>query len=219
METYKVRKRDSIFSLYTEFFTKNEEILPNRLHRAILRNEPPLIFDCGFCEEMNKREIMTTAKQIKYSYLYNRNSLKPFVMHLCNMNKNSLLWYQLKQQIPNIDKLPWKVYSEDASEIFSTENLVYLSPDANNVMEKFDVNDKYIVGGIVDRNRQGALTFAKSKKLNIRALRLPLDKYIRFHRHKNLSLDTMTKILLEVKQSQNWLKAFKHIPSRKIQLD
>lgn len=179
-------------------------------------DDPPLIFDCGFCEEMSKFEIKDTARQIKYSYSENRMSVKPFVMHLCNLDKNSLLWHELKQQIPNIHKMPWKIHSGDASEIFKTENLVYLSPDASEVMEKFNVDDKYIVGSIVDKGNQKPLTLAKSKRLNIRAVRLPLNKYIRFHSHKTLTLDQMTSILIELKKSQNWSKAFKHIPGRKI---
>lgn len=165
---------------------------------------------------MSKFEIKDTARQIMYSYSQNRMSVKPFVMHLCNLDKSSLLWHELKQQIPNVDQMAWKIHSGDASEIFPTKNLVYLSPDASEVMEKFNVDDQYIVGSIVDKGNQTALTLAKSKRLNIRAVRLPLDKYIRFHSHKTLTLDQMTCILLELKQSQNWSKALKHVPARKI---
>lgn len=179
-------------------------------------NKPPLIFDCGFCDTMTKLEIGDTAKQLKYAFSENRLSLQPFVMHLCNVDKSAPLWHELNRVMPNIEKLPWKIHSCDASEIFPLDKLVYLSPDASEVMEKFDVDDRYVVGCIVDKGSILPLSLAKAKKLKVRSVRLPLQEYIRFHSHKTLTLDQMTRILLELKQSQNWSKALKHVPARKI---
>lgn len=186
------------------------------MFRAMLLKQTPLIFDCGFCDQMTKYEIHDTAKQLKYSFSDNRYDHRPFVMHFCNMDRDSLLWRALTSHLPNIDKLPIYLHSCDVVDIFPPEQLVYLSPDADTVLDKFDANDRYVVGGIVDKGSQTPLTLAKSKKLNIRCARLPLDRYIKFHSHKTLTLDQMTRILLELKRSQNWSEAFKHIPRRKV---
>lgn len=179
-------------------------------------NEQPLLFDCGFCDTMSKFEIRDTARQIKYAFSENRLHSRPFVMHLCNMDEKSLLWRELERQMPNFPKLPLKVHTGDVTEVFPKQELVYLSPDAEDVMHEFNANDNYIIGSIVDKGQQMPLTLAKAKKLNIRTVRLPLNKYIKFHSHKTLTLDQMVNILLELKKSRDWPKALKHVPRRKI---
>lgn len=187
-----------------------------RLTRAILANEQPLIFDCGFGDQMTKSEIRNTAKQIAYSFSINRLHRTPFVLNFCNLDKNSDLWHEIQNIMANFTKLPLKIHTTDVSEVFPKEQLVYLSPDAEDVLDEFNADHLYVIGGIVDRGLRQPLTFAKSKKLNIRAARLPLEKYIKFQSHKTLTLDQMTKILLELRNSRDWRKALKHIPGRKI---
>lgn len=186
------------------------------MRRAIILNEPPLIFDCGFCDTMTKFEIRDTARQLKHAFSENRLSRRPFVMHFCNMEQDSLLWRELSSQMKNIDKLPLTFHSGDVSEVFPIEKLVYLSPDASEVMHEFNEDDRYVIGSIVDKGNQLPLTLAKAKKLQIRCVRLPLDKYIRFHSHKTLTLDQMMKIMLELKHTQDWSRALKHVPGRKV---
>lgn len=182
----------------------------------MILNQPPLVFDCGFNDIMSKYEIRDAARQLKYAFSENRLASRPFVMHLCNMKKDSQLWHELGHVIPNLNKLPIKVHSQDITEVFPTEKIVYLSPDAEDVLQEFSCNDTYIVGGLVDKAIRTPVTLAKAKRLNIRTARLPLDKYIKFHSHKTLTLDQMTKIMLELKRSQDWNQALKHVPTRKI---
>lgn len=177
---------------------------------------PPLIFDCGFNDTMSKWEIMDAARQLKHSFSQNREHRQPFVMHLCNMRKDSQLWKALAGQMHNIDEVPIKVHAGDITDVFAPEKLVYLSPDAEDELHEFNADDHYVVGTIVDKGTQMPLTLAKAKRLNIRCVRLPLQKYIRFFSHKTLTLDQMTNIMLELKKSQNWVRALKHVPSRKI---
>lgn len=165
---------------------------------------------------MTKYEISDTARQLKHSFSENRYAQRPFVMHFCNMDINSELWKALRSQIPNINNVPIRLHSGDIMDVFPPEKLVYLSPDADQFMTEFNPDDFYVVGSIVDKGSQMPLTLAKAKRLNIRCARLPLDRYIKFHSHKTLTLDQMTRILLELKKSQDWKKAFKHVPRRKV---
>lgn len=179
-------------------------------------NEPPLVIDCGFCETMTKMEIKDTARQIKYAFSMNRLHGRPYVMHLCNFDPKSLLWRELETQMRNFTKLPLKVHTGDIIDVFPKERLVYLSPDAEDVLSEFNADDRYIIGGIVDKGQQMPLTLAKAKKLDIRSARLPLHKYIKFHSHKTLTLDQMIGIMLEWKRSNDWKKALSYVPTRKI---
>lgn len=52
------------------------------------------------------------------------------------------------RQLPNCELL-----EEDFDALYNTENLVYLTADSPNVLETLDAGKKYIIGGLVDRNR------------------------------------------------------------------
>lgn len=182
----------------------------------MMLKQPPLIFDCSFNDTMTKWEIQDAARQLKFAFSQNRNHRRPFVMHFCNMKQDSYLWKALKAQMKNIEQLPIRVHDGDITDVFPPEKLVYLSPDAEHELHEFNADDHYVVGTIVDKGTQMPLTLAKAKRLNIRCARLPLQKYIRFFSHKTLTLDQMTNILLELRKSQDWAKALRHVPNRKI---
>ncbi|XP_031635378.1 mitochondrial ribonuclease P protein 1 homolog [Contarinia nasturtii] len=132
------------------------------------------------------------------------------------MNINSKLWYGLSNNMPKFDKLPWNISPNDITDVFPVEKLVYLSPDAPDALEQFNADDCYVLGAIVDKGNRQPLTLAKSKRLGIRAARLPLEKYIEFNSHKTLTLDQMTRIMLEWKRTQDWRKALQYVPARKV---
>lgn len=69
----------------SNFLTIN--ISSYRVIGAMVRNEPKLIIDCGFENDMMSREVDDTAKQIEFSFAANRQHREPFVMHLCNLNR------------------------------------------------------------------------------------------------------------------------------------
>lgn len=188
------------------------------LIRSALANAPPLIFDFEFADMMNKREIVSLVKQICLSFNALREDKSPYVMHLCNLEKGSFVWNKLENVMTGFEKLPIQVSSKDVTELFpsGTNNLIYLTPDAEEVLQEVEPNFGYIIGAIVDRGDKKPYTLAKAKKLNIQTARLPIDGFIKFRTSKALALNHMTKVLLEAKRSNDWKKAFTHIPNRKI---
>ncbi|XP_031623737.1 mitochondrial ribonuclease P protein 1 homolog [Contarinia nasturtii] len=202
----------------TQFFQITQQTMNKwrnfKLWRAMRLNEPALILDCDFNDTMSNYELRDLARQIKYSFSENRFDRKPFVLNLCNMNPNSKLWNELSNVMPGVEKLPWNISTNDITDVFPVEKLVYLSPDAPDALEEFNADDCYVLGAIVDKGNRQPLTLAKSKRLGIRAARLPLEKYIKFNSHKTLTLDQMTRIMLELRRTQDWRRALKHVPAR-----
>lgn len=180
-------------------------------------DDPPLLFDCGFNHTMTKQETKSCAKQLGYSFKQNRLHKRPFVIHLCNIDKDSALWTELVKAMPNIEKNFVKIHSGDILDVFPKEKLVYLSPNAEKTLKTFNSDDRYVVGAIVDKGNRKPLTLDKAGQLGIRSARLPLEEYVKFTSHKTLTLDQMTNILLELKTSQCWTEAFKSLPTRKIE--
>ncbi|UJR07553.1 hypothetical protein I4U23_011841 [Adineta vaga] len=104
-------------------------------------------------------------------------------------------------------------------DLFDKDRLVYLTPDSPNEMTHFDHNAVYIVGGIYDDENKEPLTYQKAVRQNIRHEKLPLDKYLTFHSSssKALAFHEVYNILLTLKHTNNnWIKAFRYVPKRKI---
>lgn len=62
------------------------------------------------------------------------------------------------------------------------------------------------------------LSLAKAKRLGLRMARLPLDQFLQWGAGsgKSLTLNQMINILLDLKQTGDWMHALRHVPRRKI---
>ena len=55
--------------------------------------------------------------------------------------------------------------------ILDKENTIYLSPDAEEILETFDSkNTNFIIGGIVDRTVHKGLTFKRAKEVGVKVI-------------------------------------------------
>lgn len=123
------------------------------------------------------------------------------------------------RKIPTIEKpsFPIRLTSNEWPENISKERLVYLTPDSPNELLEFNHNDVYIIGAIVDKGGKKPLTLAKAKDHDIRTAKLPLDRAIQCKQSdKGLTLDQITKIMLDYKTSGDFKTALKHVPDRKV---
>lgn len=180
-------------------------------------NDSKLIFDCSFSHSMNSFECKNTAKQITRCIGLNRGHPLPYVIHLCGLNVKSSFYHYLKRHIPTIGvkSTPFCVHEEQPHEVIPKDKLVYLTPDSDVLLEKYNSEDSYVIGGIVDRGSQIPLMLAKAKELGIRTARLPLERYRTMRSSKVLTLDSITNIMLDVRHHGKWNEAFRHIASRK----
>lgn len=166
---------------------------------------------------MNYRENNETSKQLVYLFSLNRRHPAPFALHYCGLAEQNVLWKNLQRGIPTLTHkpLPLQIHHEDVCDVFPHEKLVFLTPDAPNVLHEYNPDDHYIISALVERGDQVPLSMAKAKKLNIRTARLPLELYRRVRLNKTLTLDQMLQVMLEIKYSRDWNIAFKHIAARK----
>lgn len=143
-----------------------------------------------------------------------REYRRPFVMHICNLERGTHFYQRLNSNFTTLNKAPIHTSSKDVTDLYPAEKLVYLSPDAEDTLDEIDPNVGYIIGAIVDKQDKVPMTLAKAKRLNIQCRRLPTNEYFKFRSDKALPLNHVTKILLEAKQTGDWKKAFMHIPAR-----
>lgn len=193
--------------------------LNNRLIRA-MQFSPKIVLDCSYDRHMTRREALNAAKQLMLCFADNRMHDDPFDLHYCNVNLESICTKALNRYIPTMlnTEFPMNVHEKCFTELFPKENLVYLTPHCRTDMEVYNPDNVYIVGAMVDTVNNEPLSLAKAKRLGLRMARLPLDRYLQWGAGsgKSLTLNQMVNILLDLKSTNDWTQALKHVPRRKV---
>lgn len=179
----------------------------------------PLVFDMGYHEYMRKRELINCAEQIQMAYGSNKIHKEPFNLYFCNFGKDNPISMHIENAMPHIYKNNCLITSTELSylDIFPKQKIVYLTPNAPNVLEKFDHDSVYVIGGFVDKAQSKPLSLAKAKREGVKVAKLPLDQYLYWGcGGKSLTINQVMDILLELKTSNDWNKALKFVPTRKL---
>ena len=61
--------------------------------------------------------------------------------------------------------------------MFSADELVYLSPDADEILDTIDTFKVYVIGGLVDRSIAKNQSLNRATALGVQCVRLPLAEY------------------------------------------
>lgn len=179
-----------------------------------------VVIDCSYEEHMVFRETINAAKQMTFVFGDNRLHKDPFDIHLCNVKYDGDFMGQLRRNIPSLDE-PWfplNIHSQSYLDLFPKEKLVYLTPHCRAELTEFDHDAIYIVGCMVDKMNNEPLSLAKAKRDGLKMAKLPLDRYLEWApgSKKNLNINHMIPILLDLKLFGDWTYALRHIPRRKL---
>ncbi|RZC42068.1 mitochondrial ribonuclease P protein 1 -like protein [Asbolus verrucosus] len=183
-------------NIFLRFYdTTINQLYNNRLIQAMQFGQK-LVVDCGYDEQMTARENKNCAKQLMLLFAENRN-------HDATMYEP---WF------------PLNLHESSYLEKFPKERLIYLTPHCREELLEYDHDAIYIIGGIVDMMNNQPLSLAKAKKEGVRMAKLPLDRYLQWGSGsgKNLTLNQVASILLDVKVTGDWKYALRHVPKRKI---
>ena len=108
---------------------------------------------------------------------------------------------------------PVEITTKSHLDLFPREKMVYLSPDSNNDLRKFNEDDIYVIGGIIDIGDDRApLTLANAKKHKIRHARFPMKRVIGMK--ADLNVETCVAIMNDLKYSQDWFYSLRWVPAR-----
>lgn len=111
-----------------------------------------------------------------------------------------------------------KVDSTEQREIpsFSTDSIVYLSADSPHTLDKLEANTSYVIGGLVDRNREKFLCQRRAEEKGIRTAKLPIGEYLQMSSRKVLATNHVVEIMSKWLETGDWAQAFMEvIPKRK----
>lgn len=192
----------------------------HRLRNAALFGQN-LVVDLSFDNNMTRMETKRLAQQLLLAYSDNRYKFEePYNLTFCNIDYSGSCYEFLEKSFPYLKSSHFfiNMTTKPYLDLFPKEKLIYLTPNADESMIKYDHDAVYIIGGIVDKYTPEPLSYAKALRDNIKAQRLPIDEYVIWNRgSKRLCLNHTIAILNDVKNGVGWAQAFhNNIPSRKL---
>ncbi|KAF2444420.1 hypothetical protein P171DRAFT_432457 [Karstenula rhodostoma CBS 690.94] len=94
--------------------------------------------------------------------------------------------------------------------------IVYLSAESDNTLERLKPNSTYIIGGLVDKNRHKGLCYKRALDRGIKTAKLPIGEFLQMDSRKVLVTNHVLDIMLKWLEHDDWGKAFIEVlPKRK----
>jgi len=174
-----------------------------------------IVIDLEFGQMMKPNEISSLLQQVMYSYAANGRAEAPCRLSLTGCTGD------IHTQLEKISGFNnWLLHKQERSylSVFEDrkEDLVYLTADSENILERLDPSKIYIVGGLVDRNRWKGVTLEKAKSQGIQTAKLPIGEHMKMLSSQVLTVNQVVEIMLRFAELGDWSKAlFAVIPPRK----
>lgn len=104
----------------------------------------------------------------------------------------------------------------DLEALRSQAETIYLSADSDYTLTELRPFSTYIIGGLVDKNREKGICAARAAAAGIKTARLPIGDYLAMASRKVLTTNHVHEIMLRWLECGDWGEAFmKVIPKRK----
>ncbi|XP_034020640.1 tRNA methyltransferase 10 homolog B isoform X2 [Thalassophryne amazonica] len=169
--------------------------------------------DLGMADCMSDKEVSRLAGQLRRLYGSNRKATRPFHLILSDLRKDSRLYRECLRMNDGFMDYVMEVTDQSCLDLFPLQTLVYLSPDAEEVLETVNHDKVYVLGGLVDESIQEKLSLSRAGELGVASARLPIDEYMvkknnskNFH-SKVLAVNQVFDILLTFCESGSWTRA------------
>jgi len=210
----------------TIFLRRYEKDIETAEKNKLLRehNEwgQPLVIDLTFLKNMSMQQAKSLFfRELNFAFKSNMDAREPFVMYLTNFDPKCPKCNLLYKATTNSkkDDFPVIVTEKSYLDLFPHENLLYLTPDSKNDLIKYDADDIYIIGGLIDTTgridvspKSIPYTLSAAKKEGIRHARLPMKRTLGIN--KELNVDHCVAIMADFKYSKDWFYSFRWIPAR-----
>ncbi|XP_031569865.1 tRNA methyltransferase 10 homolog A-like [Actinia tenebrosa] len=171
--------------------------------------------DLSFDDLMSDKDIKKLMKQVQRCYAENRRSSHPLQLYFTSFGGKS------KQRLDDLSGhyVSWDVHikNECLTEVFSKENIIYLTSDSPNVLKEIDMSKTYVIGGLVDHNHHKGLCYNMALERGLGHAQLPIGDFMKLSTRTVLTVNQVFEIILFYTESKDWQDAFnKVMPQRKI---
>lgn len=184
----------------------------NSEHASSLR----VAIDLSFDDLMTDRDIHKLLKQIQRTYSINRRADRPIQLYLTSFGGRSKT---ILDEI-HCKYTSWDVHIKEESygDVFSQEDVVYLTSDSPNVLSEVDESKAYIIGGLVDHNHHKGLCFRLAVERGIAHARLPISECLKLKSRTVITVNHVFEIMLLYSQTKDWKESLVQVlPARKME--
>lgn len=174
-----------------------------------------VVIDLEWSHLMTSKELKSLTKQVMFCYSANSRAEKPMRLHLTGCTGEV---HEQLQLISGYQKWLLHKHSEPYFDAFAArrQDLVYLTADASEVVDRFRPDKVYIIGGLVDRNRHKNCTLAKAKEQGIATARLPIGEHMKLNASMVLTVNQVLDTMLRFVATGDWQQALDEtVPLRK----
>lgn len=174
-----------------------------------------IVIDLSFDDLMSDKDVNKLTKQLQRCYALNRRSQHPLQLHFTSFGD------KCKKRLDELNGhyVSWDVHikSDHLTELFSKEEIVYLTSDSPNVLTDFDMSKTYVIGGLVDHNHHKGLCYNLAVTKGIGHAQLPISDYFKMTTRTVMTVNQVYEIIMYYMESKDWRDAFtKVMPQRKI---
>jgi len=175
----------------------------------------PLVINMAHHEtyRLKRPALKSLAAEIKNSIIVNKTSKTPFQLHVTDLTDSSTRLLEDYYDTSLRPEAPCNVTRESHLDLFAKERLVYLSPDSNQDLKRFNSDDVYVIGGIIDKtDEKKPITLSAAKRHRIRHARFPMRQNLGLT--AELNVETCVAILNDLMATQDWFFSLRWVPSR-----
>ncbi|XP_055948398.1 uncharacterized protein LOC129981548 [Argiope bruennichi] len=181
---------------------------------------PKICINLGFASSMETKELSRLSSQLRRLYGSNRHSSNPVHLYFCSFSPTDELYKICESKCDGFSSYIVDMTPEAPEDLFDSENIIYLSPDSENVLETLDSNKVYVIGGIVDDTVKKDLSLNHAKNFNIKTARLPIVEYLVPYSANPgttvLTVNQVFDILLKYYETKDWIESLSsNVPLRK----
>ena len=105
---------------------------------------------------------------------------------------------------------------QPVEELRSQGEIIYLTSDSENTLDRLKPYSTYIIGGLVDKNRHKGICYRSACERGIKTAKLPIGEYMEMQSRFVLATNHVVEIMVRWLECGDWGEAFlKVIPKRK----
>eukprot|EP01024_Parvocaulis_polyphysoides_P011469 TRINITY_DN14015_c0_g4_i1.p2 TRINITY_DN14015_c0_g4~~TRINITY_DN14015_c0_g4_i1.p2 ORF type:complete len:349 (-),score=24.09 TRINITY_DN14015_c0_g4_i1:308-1354(-) len=187
-----------------------------------------VVVECSFIQDCSEREMKSLAKQIERGMGYNKKANFPVNLSLTSFSGG------LKGFSDKLGAEHWSCHkhTENVLQLFPVDQLVILSPDAEQPLQEVEKDKIYVIGGLVDRTVQKNITQQFGFLNGLQTRRLQVNELIEsetdlqcqeqtqqqgFHsQHHILTINQVIQALVDFQEYGNWQQVLQRVvPTRK----
>nr|CCC91129.1 conserved hypothetical protein [Trypanosoma congolense IL3000] len=184
---------------------------------------PVLVFDFSFAWCMNAPDCRSTVAQVKLSYSILRRHafpMRPVITSIEGNGDRECAHSDILRSLSSFNgfnRYPLPIHDTHWSSLYEQERVVYLTADADTVLERLEEDTVYIVGAFVDRNARKFLSRDSAVRYGVRMARLPIDESIKVgNLCKVLTVNHVVEVLCRYSECGDWKTAFDVLPTRRV---